>query len=814
MGSKVNFLKAGNSAYKIGEYEKALVSYIMGFVNYPEFRASLYANVQVTQSKILKDRKNSLLILNLDKKSGKNGSFQSYNDELKSIYSIEDVVEFDLNLFNQFLDENRLGLDDELKFSSSPVFKNALRFVLLNPIKLVHIRASVEYSIYFSLLYKVIWDSYVVLDVYDLKDLKLLDFSAKTLVDLSSFSFVDAVKTRNGGSEFIINTSRKSFYSDGFFNSDIKLKFFNFEYCNDDINGNYISESKCLNEGYNFSIACKNFSELFDDSDGILYSFALLYVRSLFARSIKRNLLSKNKIVVYTAVANGYDVLRDPLYVIPGADYVAFTNTKFDCKIWKLVSFNYFEEDLARSARFVKIHPHFYFHDYDISIWIDANISFVKYPKRYLKILENSYIGMFPHPHRDCVYDEANACKERLKDSHTDIDNQVVKYKKLNFPRSFGLWETGIIFRRHNNSECISLMTKWWQELFSGSKRDQISLPISLYETNTSIDNLEVVGTDLRFHELISYVKHNKSNSEIFDKYQYKPFELKGKDTCSVDIGICVYNSLEVVIPCIDSALKTRGLDDWIIIVDDASEENTESVLLKYSQENARIKYIRHKENKGYTISANDVIKNSTGDYVVLLNSDTVLAKNTIKRLVEAGEKYPRLGIIGPLSNAAGWQSIPDLFGEDGRFITNEIPKNFNVDMMEEFCSQLYNSSVPFVPLVNGFCFAIKRDVINRIGYFDVDSFPIGYGEEDDFCLRAGNEGFICGIATNTYVYHVKSVTFTTERRKLIAKNAGKVLRAKHNEGRVNKSTMIAQYHPELVRIRQLVKNIYKKYGA
>src|SRR5690606_34066526 len=80
------------------------------------------------------------------------------------------------------------------------------------------------------------------------------------------------------------------------------------------------------------------------------------------------------RVIVYTAVTNGYDTLRDPEFVHPDCDYVAFSDHIFETKTWRILPFNFVHYNQAKTARFVKINPHFYFSDYNLSIWVDANI--------------------------------------------------------------------------------------------------------------------------------------------------------------------------------------------------------------------------------------------------------------------------------------------------------------------------------------------------------------------------------------------------------------------------------------------------------
>jgi hypothetical protein len=88
----------------------------------------------------------------------------------------------------------------------------------------------------------------------------------------------------------------------------------------------------------------------------------------------------------------------------------------------------------------------------------------------------------------------------------------------------------------------------------------------------------------------------------------------------------------------------------------------------------------------------------------------------------------------------------------------------------------------PRVPLVNGFCYMIKRKVINKVGYFDEETFPKGYGEEDDYSIRVKKAGFNLRIADHCYVYHNKTKSFTPEKRLALCKSARKLLREKQGE--------------------------------
>jgi hypothetical protein len=85
--------------------------------------------------------------------------------------------------------------------------------------------------------------------------------------------------------------------------------------------------------------------------------------------------------------------------------------------------------------------------------------------------------------------------------------------------------------------------------------------------------------------------------------------------------------------------------------------------------------------------------------------------------------------------------------------------------------------SYPELPTGNGFCLYIRRSVVDVIGVLDEAAFPQGYGEENDFCQRAAQQGLRHVIAGNVYVGHARSASFGAERRAALGHAGMAVLR-------------------------------------
>ncbi len=252
----------------------------------------------------------------------------------------------------------------------------------------------------------------------------------------------------------------------------------------------------------------------------------------------------------------------------------------------------------------------------------------------------------------------------------------------------------------------------------------------------------------------------------------------------TVDIIVPVYNALEDVKKCLESLEKyTDDFNVHIFVINDASKEETSTWLREYCKDNPLFTLIENSQNFGYTKSVNIGLRASTADYVITQNSDTIVTEGWLKGMICCMKSDPKIGIVGPLSNAGGWQSIPVVKDHmQGGFAVNELPDGFTLTEMAKSVSSISRKIYPSIPLINGFCFMIKRAVINTIGYMDEENFPIGYGEENDYCIRAANAGFDMAVADDVYVWHSKSKSFGDDQRVELSNNGKKTNKIKHTE--------------------------------
>ena len=172
-----------------------------------------------------------------------------------------------------------------------------------------------------------------------------------------------------------------------------------------------------------------------------------------------------------------------------------------------------------------------------------------------------------------------------------------------------------------------------------------------------------------------------------------------------------------------------------------------------------------------------------------------------LDRLVACAESDAGIGIVGPLSNAATWQSIPEIqSGND--WAINRLPEGVSVEQMGKLVARYSARAYPAMPFLNGFCLLIRRGVIGQVGYFDEDNFGAGYGEENDYCLRARQAGWSLVLADDVYVYHAGSKSYTDERRKLLVARSDAALARKHGPHAVHEGSEFCRQDRVLEGIR------------
>ena len=226
-----------------------------------------------------------------------------------------------------------------------------------------------------------------------------------------------------------------------------------------------------------------------------------------------------------------------------------------------------------------------------------------------------------------------------------------------------------------------------------------------------------------------------------------------------VSIIIVNYNTCQLTRNCVDSIFeKTKNLSFEIILVDNASVDGSKEV---FEQDN-RIKYIYSKVNLGFGGGNNLGYKYADGDYIFLLNSDTLLINNAIYELVNFMKKHTDVGIAGGALYNLEMQPchsygelLPSLKSELNHLFRNLFVKKIKKNICKEVNSIGYAS----VGYITGADMILRREIIDQIGLFDTDFFM--YFEETEMTFRYLKNGIKSFYYPKAKIQHLEGKSFT-----------------------------------------------------
>ena len=241
-----------------------------------------------------------------------------------------------------------------------------------------------------------------------------------------------------------------------------------------------------------------------------------------------------------------------------------------------------------------------------------------------------------------------------------------------------------------------------------------------------------------------------------------------------VDIIIPIYNAYDDLVKSIDSVKKWTNLsDNRLILIDDCSpDERMRPYLNSLKDDNTLV--IFNEKNQGFSGNINLGMMQSQDNDVLLLNSDTIVTKRWLEKIVECAYSDEAIATVTPLSNNATLCSVPNFCEE------NTIPEGFTIDSFADLIETISMNLYPVIPVANGFCMFVKREIIRKIGMFDAETFGRGYGEENDFCHRAEQIGYHHVMCDNTFIFHSGTSSFLSEEKKRYIEEHDKILKERY----------------------------------
>jgi len=209
------------------------------------------------------------------------------------------------------------------------------------------------------------------------------------------------------------------------------------------------------------------------------------------------------------------------------------------------------------------------------------------------------------------------------------------------------------------------------------------------------------------------------------------------------------FNQAEVTCDMLESLRQVTWPDVEVFVVDNASHENCDVIKERFPEVNL----IKSNVNLGFAGGNNIAIKQATGDYVLLLNNDTIVPTGFLEPMIESFKRHPNAGIVSPkiiffysdnLIQYAGTNEISPLTcrGETIGYMQKN-DGSFDVEYKTHLC--------------HGACMMISREAIHKVGILDESYFM--YYEEYDYCERIKKAGFDIYYNGNSNILHKQSVS-------------------------------------------------------
>lgn len=214
-----------------------------------------------------------------------------------------------------------------------------------------------------------------------------------------------------------------------------------------------------------------------------------------------------------------------------------------------------------------------------------------------------------------------------------------------------------------------------------------------------------------------------------------------------ISVILVNYNGAKYNKECIDSLIATNYKNLDIIVVDNASTDNSISLLREIYED--KIELVLCKDNNGFSVANNigmDIAIKNNSDYIMLLNNDTIVEENLFEELIKCSDRnnnsiicpkinyYDKKNYIWSAGGYINWNK-----GNAEHFGINKIDKKeFNKEKNIEFGT--------------GCCMFIPRRILMDIGEMDKSYFL--YFEDADYCMKAINKGYKIIYLPTTTVYH------------------------------------------------------------
>lgn len=217
-----------------------------------------------------------------------------------------------------------------------------------------------------------------------------------------------------------------------------------------------------------------------------------------------------------------------------------------------------------------------------------------------------------------------------------------------------------------------------------------------------------------------------------------------------VSIIVLAHNQRYFTAACLDSIERfTRYANFEVITVDNGSTDDTPQFLADWSASRPWAKIVRHERNLGFSAGNNSGARVAAGEYLVFVNNDVFVTEGWIGDLLAHFRRNPKLGLLGPVTNRSGNESVI--------WINYQDMEEMAVEAHSYTAAHRCELTYPHV--LHWFCVMLPHTVWRQVGELD-EGFGIGTFEDDDYTYRLRAAGFETACAEDVFIHHHHSASF------------------------------------------------------
>lgn len=215
-----------------------------------------------------------------------------------------------------------------------------------------------------------------------------------------------------------------------------------------------------------------------------------------------------------------------------------------------------------------------------------------------------------------------------------------------------------------------------------------------------------------------------------------------------ISIIVVSYNNLDYTRLCLESILKNTSYQNYeIIIVDNASDNDTVAFLIDYCSKNNIEKLILNQENLGFAKANNQGAKTSDGEYLVFLNNDTIVSPGWLHRLMWHLKSDKNIGMVGPVTNAISNEAKINIDYSDATI--------FNVNNFAAKQTMLNYGQSFAIKVLAMFCLMMTKELFFEVKGLD-ERYKIGIFAGDDLAIKIQKKGLRLLCAKDVFIHHVQ----------------------------------------------------------